>query len=173
MADQRTNSSLVPLTLIWDVAQLQSTDVNSKEFKELLVRMYQYINSIAIALNEKDAGLYLLGEFVNGQQYFPNPLTKLQQNRTVFRKVINFGTLPNAGVKSVPHYIPINSGYTFTRIYGTASDTTGLNYIPIPYVEPSGAIVGITVDATNVNISTVDDRTNYTVCYIVLEYLKM
>lgn len=167
---QITNSSLVPLTLIWDVARLQSVDVNSKEFKELLVRLYQYINSVAIALNDKDAGFYMLSEFVTGKQFFPNPSYSSQQNRGAYRTVINFGALPNASTKSVPHYIPITSEVSTIEIYGSATDPS-TSFIPLPYSSATNP-VELYMDATNINIITVSDMTAYTTCYVVIEYLK-
>src|SRR5271157_1512774 len=90
----------LPTTFIWDVSQLQRVDVNSKEFKELLIRMYQNLTNMATAINLKDTGYYYQGEFVNGQLYFPNPAlssstTPPATYRQVFRLVINFGALPN------------------------------------------------------------------------------
>jgi hypothetical protein len=178
MANPSQVGSFVPTTNVWDPAELYSVEVTSPRFKELLVRLYQNINLMAIVLNTKDSGYYNnIEEFVNGQVWFPNPALNSTSQltptfRQVFRTVVNFGPLPNAGTTSVPHNIPITDGVTFTRIYGAASDTAGHNYIPIPYVEASGALVAIQVDATNVNITTVDDRTNYTVSYVVLEYIK-
>jgi hypothetical protein len=162
----------LPTTYIWDVARLQSIDVNSPEFKELLVRMYQYISDMAIAINLKDTGYYYLGEFVNSQLYFPNPAqssstTPTAEYRQVFRLVVNFGALPNTGAKSVAHGLIPNSAWTFTRIYATASDTTGLNYLPIPSTQAN-----LTVSSTNVTITTTANLTNYNVCYVVLEYMK-
>lgn len=168
----------IPTTNIWDVSQLYSMEVTDPAFKELLVRLYQNINNITIALNLKDSAYYDIDEFVNGQMFFPNPanssLTPATASyRNVFRIVINFGALPNTATKSVAHALPITTGYTFTRIYATASDTTNRAYIPIPYASPTDANeIEINVDATNVNITTGSDRTAYTVCYVVLEYLK-
>ena len=86
--------------------------------------------------------------------------------------VINFGALPNAGTKSVPHNIPINGSYTFTRIYGAASDTTGLNYIPLPYASPTAANnIELNLDATNVNIITGSNRSNFNITYVIVEYI--
>ena len=70
MATSTQYGAFVPTNLIWDVQQLQSVDVNSPEFKELLVRLYQNINNIALVLNIKDTGMYQLSEFVNGQLFF-------------------------------------------------------------------------------------------------------
>jgi hypothetical protein len=39
--------SFVPTSYVWDVARLYEIDVNSDEFKELLVRLYQNLNLIA------------------------------------------------------------------------------------------------------------------------------
>ena len=170
--------SFIPTTNVWDVSQLYQTDVNSPEFKELLVRLYQNVNNIAIALNTKDTGYYTTQEFVNGQLYFPNPALNsstptVATFRQVFRTTVNFGALPNATTKSVPHNIDVTAGFSFTRIYATASDQVGLTYIPIPYVDAiDGKYIQLDVDATNVNITTTSDRTNYTVCYVVVEYIK-
>lgn len=164
--------SFVATTNVWDVAQLYQMDVNSPEFKELLVRLYQNVNNISILLNLKDTGYYNQQEFVNGQLYFPNPAKNTQNFRQVYRMTINFGALPNTTTKSVPHNIPITVGVTFTRIYATASDTTTPAYIPIPFVDTGGNDIQIDVDGTDVNITTTSDRTNFTICYVVLEYIK-
>ncbi len=173
----------VPTTDEWDVAQIYQTDVNSQEFKELLVRLYQNLSNMALVLNLKESAYYDTKQFVNGQQFFPNPNNNSSTNssadfRPVFRLVVNFGALPNAGTKSVPHGLTITSGYTFTRIYGAASDTTGLNYIPIPYASTTvispilSDDVEVKVDATTVTIITGSNRSNFNICYVVLEFMK-
>lgn len=179
MATQGTNfGSYIPTTSVWDPAQLLDIEVTSPEFKELLVRMYQNLNLMALVLNAKDTGLYGTQEFVNGQVFFPDPTlssstTTFPDFRSVYRTVVNFGALPNAGLKTVAHGIPITSGFTFTRIYGAASDTTGLTYLPLPYVDSAGTNnIQLDVDVVDVNITTTSDRTNYTVTYVILEYLK-
>lgn len=140
-----------------------------------LVRLRQNINNLALVTNIKDSGYYLPAEFINGQLYFPNtdpaitaPGAKNAVYRQVYRMVVDFGALPNTGTKSVAHNIPdINADFTFTRMYGAATDPVGLNYLPIP-----NADITLTADATNVNITTVANLTAYTRTYIVLEYLK-
>lgn len=174
-----TVGSFIPTTQVWDVAQLYETEVNSPEFKELLVRMYQQINNIAVSINTRDAGYYDTQEFVNGQLLFPNPALNSSTStypayRQIFRIVINFGALPNTATKSVPHGITITPTTTFTRIYGTANDTTGNSYIHIPYSSATAVAnnIELNVDATNVNITTGSNRTNYTITYVVLEYVQ-
>lgn len=177
MSFPQNTGSFVPVSNVWDISQVADLNIDPG-LKELLVRLYQNINAISINLNLKDTGYYSQLEFVNGQLWFPDATATPSPSRPatyrqVFRKVINFGALPNAGAKSVAHGIPINVGYTFTRIYGCASDQVGLNYIPIPFSSPTlNQNIKIVVDATNVTITTAIDYTAYTNTYVVLEYLK-
>jgi hypothetical protein len=178
MANSAQYGSFVPTNLIWDVQQLYQADVTSPEFKELLVRLYQNVNNIALILNIKDTGMYNTSEFVNGQVYFSNPANNSSTAaapalRQVYRTVINFGQLPDTGTKSVAHGISTNSALTFTRIYGAASDASGLNYIPLPYASASGMTdIELNADSDDVNVITASNRENFNVSYIILEYLK-
>lgn len=179
MANPQEFGAFVPSTYIWDVQQLKDIDVTSPDFKELLIRLYQNINAVTIALNLKDTGYYYNSEFVCGQQYFPDPTltsgsARNPEPRQIYRLVVNFGALPNTATKSVAHNLTINTSWNFTRIYGTASDTTGLTYIPLPYATTAavGNNIELNVDATNVNITTESNMTNYNQCYVVLEYFK-
>lgn len=182
MADDINNyGSFVPTTNVWDTSEIFEVDINSIQFRELLVRLYLNLNRISLVLNTKDTGIYDLNvPFVNGQLWFPNlaltSTANINENtpefRQVYRTVINFGPLPNTGTTSQPHFITCNGGTTFTRIYGTASDTTGLNYIPLPYASPTLADnIELKVDGTNVTIITGSNRSNFNVCYVILEYL--
>ena len=179
MATSNQYGAFVPTNYVWDIQQLQQVDINSAEFKELLVRLYQNINSIALVLNVKDTGLYQTTELVNGQLYFSNPAynsttAATPTLRQVYRKVINYtSALPNTGTVTIAHGITCTANTTFTRIYGCASDKTGRNYIQLPYASPTLANnIELKVDATNVTIITGNNRTNFTQTYIVLEYLQ-
>lgn len=168
----------VPTTNVWDVSQIYQIEDLSPELQELLVRLYQNLNNMALALNLKDTGYYTQQEFLNSQVYFPDPaLTSTTPAtpvfRQVFRTVVNFGALPNTATKSVAHGIAITTGYIFTRIYATASDQVALTYIPIPYASPVLANnIELNVDAVNVNITTGSNRSAYLTTYVVLEYIK-
>jgi len=169
---------LVPTTNVWDPSQLYNVDVTSPEFKELLVRLYQNINTIAIALNLKDSGYYVETEFLTGQQFFPNPALSSTTPQTPvfrgsFRTVVDFGALPNATTKSVAHNIDFGDTYSFTRIYAASTDQVNLQALPIPYATTvPGNEIELWVDATNVNIRTASDYSAYTVTYVILEYIK-
>lgn len=170
--------SFLPTTDVYDIASIYNIDINSDEFKLFLVRLRQSVNNIALVVNACETGYYALIEILNGQLFFPDPAlssktTVLPAYRQVFRIVVNFGALPDTATKSVAHGIAPTSTYSFTRIYGTASDTTGLNYIPLPYASnTAGASIELNVDATNVNITTGSNRSNFNITYVILEYIK-
>lgn len=169
----------IPTTNVWDTGQIQSLEKESPELKELLIRLYQNLNRMALAVNLKESGLFDLNEFVTGEQWFPNPSPSqpsfLSIGRPIRRTVLNFSSLPNTASKSLAHGITCTTLTSFTRIYACASKpTAAFSYIPIPFASPVLAEnIKIEVDATNVVITTGSDRTAYTICYVVLEYLQM
>lgn len=169
---QQQNTGLyVPTTSVWDMGLISDIDTNSIEFKDLLVRLYQNINNIVLALNVKDSAYYIEEEFVNGQQFFNPASTDPLQLRSDFRKTINIGAV-GAGVTTVAHGIPFTTTYTATRIYGTATDSIGLNYYPLPWASAAGATnIELRADGTNV-IITNNSGVAFTRCIVVLEYLK-
>lgn len=176
MANSNQYGAFVNTTNVWDVPGLN--EVKDPTVQQLLIRLYQNIGEIALVLNVKDTGFYNTDEFVNGQLWFQNPLnastnTNSTEFRQVLRKVINFGALPDTALKSVAHGITCTSSTTFTRIYATSSDTTGLTYIPIPFASPVLAEnIKLDIDATNINITTGSNRSNYNVTYVILEYIQ-
>ena len=88
----------------------------------------------------------------------------------IYRKVIEFGELPNAGSKSVPH--DVADIIRFTRVYGIATDAAGQN-LPLPMVSANGANnIYLAVGYARITIQTASDRSNFTRCYITLEYLR-
>lgn len=170
---QINTGSFVPTTEEWDVAQLYQLDIKSQEFKELLVRLYRNVNTIALSLNTRNAGFYFPQEFVDGCVWFNRTSTNPLDRRYEFRKVIDFGALPNTGIKSVAHGITVTSTLNWTQVKATATDTTGLFGIELPYASPVLANnIELYVDSTNVNVITGSNRTNFNICTVVLEYLK-
>lgn len=181
MANSTQYGAFVNTTSVWDVQQLQQVDVTSPEFKELLVRLYQNVNNIALILNIKDTGMYQTSEFVNGQLFFPNPnnssmTAAYPANRQIFRKVINFpqvlGVALGAGATAINHNINVTAATTFTRIYGVANDTAGNNYYPLPWASAAGATnIEVVVNATQV-VVTNNSGITFDFCYVILEYIQ-
>lgn len=91
--------------------------------------------------------------------------------RTIYKKTINFGTLPNATSKTVPHGI---SGLSMIiRFEGYAYRSGGDGTIfPIPYAASGTAAISVTANSTNVVMGTGVDRSNMGECYITLYYVK-
>jgi hypothetical protein len=141
------------------------------QFIESMTILYK---RIAQTVNTKEGGLFSQQEFMSNQQY---NIGSSSSFRTVYRKTVNFGALPAAGTKSVAHGItgitPLPTNFSFTHIYAAATDQATPSFIPIPYASPVLANnIEINADATNVNITVGSNRSNYTLCYVVLEYLK-
>jgi len=168
--------SFVPTTNSFDISEIYNIDVTSKEFKELLIRLYQYLNNMSISMNTRDAGFYTEEEFVNGQVFPPTatiPGNSPSSTRQAFRKLVQFGALPNTATKNVAHGITVNNNLTFTRIYGAATDKVAHTYIPLPYASPTlNENVSLSADGTNIIITTGIDRTAYTDTWVIVEFLK-
>lgn len=168
----------VPTTPVFDVQSLKGKDLDSPEFIQFMVALTQRINLISIQLNAKDIGLYQLTEILNGQQFFPNPAlssttSQSPTQRAGLRTVVNFGALPNAATKSVPHGIGLDATAIGTLISCTATNP-GNSFIDIPYSSVTNINLNIemTIDMTNVNITTASNYSAYTICLIVFEYIK-
>ncbi len=175
MTQQSNTGSFIPTSFTWDIALLKDIDVTKPEFKELLVRLYQNLNRMALTLNAKVAGYYDTNEYASGKQFFPLPtnMSGTPSWRPSFATTIDFGALPNAATKSVPHGLTFTSTVRFINIYGAATDGTIPEGLPIPYSSATAVAnnIELWVDGTNVNIATGVDYSSYT-AYIILEYLK-
>ena len=179
----RNFGSFVPTTNIWDTTELEDTKVTSPAFKELLVRLYQNLSLMSTVLNTKISGYYDTQEFVTGELYFPKPgTTSLTNNptpdfRPVKRKVINFGALPNAGTKNVPHGITVGNNTIFVGCTAYATDPVNHVSFELPYSSPT-LIDNIEIytrkiaTVPNITVVTGSDRTAFTICYVVLEWIE-
>lgn len=90
-------------------------------------------------------------------------------NKPLYRKVINFGSLPNATTKDVAHNIS-NIGQVI-KIEGVAFTSNDYQPMPLVYANASNYNTTLKVNATNISIITNENRTNYS-AYIILEYTK-
>ena len=134
-----------------------------KEYREKMNDLYQRITS---SLNSKEGGLYLPQEKTTGQQYFD--INNPQVNKNVYRMVVDFGALPNAGVKTVAHNIlGWNQLYRLTRAYGATTDPNTVLSCAIP-----NAAIQLDINDTNVIVTTTTDLSNFTSTTITIEYTK-
>lgn len=136
---------------------------DQKLFRNRVNDLYQ---KLATSVNGKEGGLYVPQEKVTGQRYFDNE--NPQKYKSVYRMVVDFGSLPNTTTKSVPHQISgWDSTFRLTRAYGASTDIDGLEALPIP----NDGILLI-INSTNVSITTTSDLSAFTETAIVIEYSK-
>jgi hypothetical protein len=167
--------ALIQTTHYFEIEYANNESVDPIEFNKFITQLRRILDKISSSANGKDIGSYSLEEIVNGQSFFPDLASGRILPRQVYRIVINFGTLPNAGTTNVAHGItfPPTNTVKFTRIYGTTNDLTAGSYLPLPYSSTVLANnIELSVDNTNVSITTGINRTSYTETYIVLEYIK-
>ena len=173
---QDTEGILLPTTDIYDAQLIEALDIESPEFKDFLVRLQETLNTYALYINNKAYGRYNIRETINGKTYFQTTVSSSSSSSYTPRQgywiVVDVGALLNNATKTVPHNIPgINTNFTFTTMYGAATNPIGLQSIPIPYINTEG-FVGIKTTNTDLLITSNFDATAFTRCYIVIEYLK-
>lgn len=160
----------LPTTFIWDAARLSEINVNSDEFKDIIVRLHETTNSIALALNLKDTGYYVTTEFVSGQLLFSINPSKADDYRQGYRKVINVGALPG-GVTTVLHGLDITTTWSFYHIVGAANNTTTNDYYPIPFAGAAGAYISVRLNATQLVIDN-NSGVVFLDAQVTLEFVK-
>lgn len=172
---QQNTGNFIPTTNIWDVSQLYEVDVRSPEFKELLVRLYQYVSNIAVALNNKTSSIYLKEEFVNSKQFFGTVDTSQLNLRP------NFWIVVDTGAIALGANAPINIGVNFdantktTNIYGSASDSGTLKWYPLCFAGAAGNNIELIVSGTAPTVLTITNNSGqtFTSGIVIIEYLKI
>ena len=183
IASQLSNTgSYISTTRIWSAGEIETINVNSDTFKRLLVDLYDSINAMSISLNQRTFGFRLTTEMLNGNLFFNPTSNQPLMLRNSFYMTVNFGALPATGSKSVAHNIDFtivppatSSTYTFVSIIGSGTDPINLLSIPLPYSSAVAITDNIQVDVTTTDIVVTTggtDRSNYTRCIFVIEYLK-
>lgn len=177
--DTKMRGTTLPTTYIWDVSPIYDLNL-SNDVKELLVRMYQNINSIALVTNTKESGYYLTDAlYYNDQQWFPNTNTgELTNpyikpvNRSGGRVTLKDIALPNTGTVSIPHNIPCTPQTRIFVKYADAVNSAGTSFLPLPYASATLAnVIELNADNVNVNITTNSNRTDYT-AIVVLDFIQ-
>jgi hypothetical protein len=92
--------------------------------------------------------------------------TRWIDGKTIYRKVILFGALPNATAKNVPHGISLLRELVNTKIISRAG------YTAYRDVSIYNVIVDFFVTDVNVQITSGSNLSSYTQTYIILEYTR-
>lgn len=139
-------------TNVGSLSNLNTTDKTS------IVNAINEVNTNQINSSTYSTNETVIGTWVN--------------NKPIYRKVIDFGTLPDAGFKSVAH--GIENLEDMTKIIAVGKSSTG-SFYPIPLVGNgaifSGATATIRINATNVTIATTTNISAHT-AMVILEYTK-
>lgn len=108
-----------------------------------------------------EAGSYKLNREVNTGQIWID-------GRTIYRTVIDLGSLPNATTKNIAHGI---GSFSF-MLPPSGVATNGDSIRPLPYVDTgTGNLIELRADPTNVNVVTAINYSSYT-AYAILEYTR-
>ena len=139
-----------------------------EEYKDVFDVEYR---KLVDSVNSKEGALYLLQELATFQRYYiaGNPIKTIN----VYRKTFNFGSLPNATSKKLPHGIRMDANTKLTRLYGAATDPASRQFIPLPFASPTLANnVSLEANGTEIIVTTGSSRINFTQTSIVMEYTK-
>ncbi len=127
-----------------------------------------YIEDIVNQLNAKAGGIHQVQIIPSGKT-----LAIGSTSFSVLRKALNFGSLPNATTKSVPHGITVGSSFRIFSLQLSASDPADKRYFCTQnYSLSANGMVRLEMDATNVNVTTNADYTAYTDCFVIIEYYQ-
>jgi hypothetical protein len=149
-------------------------DTVPEKWEEARPFFVEQLKKISNAVNIREIGWFLDEELLAGQQFIPsqNLTGTSEQFRSIFRKVIDFGALPAAGTKSLPHGIGVDSNFTLMNMYLSATDPTGLTGFSLQYwAKNNGGDIILNYDATNVNVKVASSYSNFTRSYVVMEYI--
>lgn len=145
-------------TATGDLEELETTD------KTDLVSAINELNTNVNSLDDRDnysTTEQVIGTWIDG--------------KPIYRKVINFGSLPNAESKSVAHNIA-NIDF-IVNVWGMAKRANAdndVNFFPINESRPLNNIdaIGLFASETSVIIQTGADRSNVPITYVIIEYTK-
>ena len=123
---------------------------------------------VAITDDEEEYNHYSTDEKKTGEYWI--------DGKPIYRKVVDFGTLPNASQKDVAHGIT-NIGSIIT-CKANAKTSNNDVFIPIPYayIEATTPAIVSTIqlyaDDTNITIKTMDNYWTSFSAYAIIEYTK-
>ena len=92
-------------------------------------------------------------------------------NKTLYRTVYNFGTLPDTDIKNLAVDF---SNKNIKKIYGYAKATSTGTVISLPFTTHTlDNVIALSIQqGSKITVQTWADRTPFDECYIILEYTK-
>lgn len=152
-----------------------------KEYNEQFrVQLIQMINDICISINSKESGFYSDETTITSEKVLPTYCDDLAgavnvYHRTVRRKVIFTGALPDNGTKQILHNINFPTGSVGWRLWGGASIIDANKdlkvFIQLPLGSPNlSSNIEIYATENHVVIVTGTNRSNFNFSFVVVEY---
>ena len=122
--------------------------------------------------NVEDAlnGLFTLKENTYNYSTDEQVIGKWIDNKPIYRKIINCGTLPNNSDKNVTHNI--SNIDKIISIYGYATDGTIFHTVLKAVTSETKYSINIVGDKTKLILTTGSDRTSLKECYVAIQYTK-
>lgn len=138
----------------WEIQELKDDEIEQKGTEVSAELLNGILNDIYLEEERKTNKVWIDG-------------------KTIYRKVINFGALPNATKKDVAHNI--SNLEQFTKIEGIATRQDATKFtqsLPLVYKDiERNYNTPLGVDARTVSIQTNEDRSMFN-GYVILEYTK-
>ena len=153
-------------------------DVVPEKWEDARPFLVEQLKLMATAINSREIGFYLDEELLTGKAFIPGQVDFNQVGassvfRSVLRKVIDFGTLPNNSTKSVPHNILFDDNFTLINLSMACTSPTNLRAFGFSYYANTdpGTII-LNMDQNNINVTTTSSYSTYERCYVVIEYMQ-
>ena len=134
---------------------------------------YSYIKATSgLTEGQQDDVANLMNEQRSYSTTEINTGKKWIDGKPIYRKVIDFGALPNATTKSVNHNISNLGRITFLQ--AITSNTGGTATLTIPYIATNDASynVGMAIYQTTIEMSCNKNLSSYNETFVTLEYTK-
>lgn len=133
------------------------------------LKLTDSLRTYADGINTRTIGQYYFNEINTGSVLSSN---NPQKNRQLFRKVIDFGALPNSTSKPVHHGLTITNTFQFVKMIAVGNNPNATGTTPYAIAIPD-TNSQLQLDPTDVIITTTADYSSYTNCYVILEYAKV
>jgi hypothetical protein len=149
-------------------------DVVPEKWEDARTMINEQLRKISNAINVREIGFFLDEELLSGKSFIPGASSPDDQVfRSMLRKVIVFGALPDSSTKTIPHGITVDSNFSIIDMYLSATDPIGLTGFSLQYWDSTGtAPITVSYDSTNVIVTTTGHYSNFTTSFIILEYIQ-
>lgn len=161
-----SNKSDINTTATPDVNKVSAADMN--EIKNVVnnnANLMGDVSTLSTGSTDVVSAINAISKYSTTEQI----IGTWTNGKPLYRKVFNFGAMPNATNKDIPHNIS-NLGIT-VNCYGMAVRSSDSRALNIPDSTP-GAEITCGVTNTNVYVTTYSDRSSFNDSHIIIEYTK-